>query len=573
MSSIKMLNPKAEVMSRVAALFMTINAAKGLRDVMATNLGPAGTVKMLVDGAGGIKLTKDGNVLLREMQIQNPTAVMIARAAVAQDDITGDGTTTIVLLIGELMKQAERLVADGTHPRLIVDGFDAARVEALKFLESYARPIAVAPGAEDREALVCVARTALRTKLEKGLADQMTAAVVDAVLTVRPAAPAEPAGRPPSSAGNGDGGPAPASSTSPPPPPPIDLHMVEIMHMRHKLARDSRLVRGLVLDHGARHPDMPKRLEGDVFILTANIGLEYERSEVNAGFFYSSADQRERLVAAERGVTDARVQAVIDLKRRVCTSPAAGFVLVNQKGIDPPALDALAKAGILALRRAKRRNMERLVLACGGLAVNSVEELNDPGVLGRAGLVWEHTLGDEKYTFIEDVPSPKSCTILIKGPDDHTLAQVKDAVRDGLRAVKNAIDDGGVVPGGGAFEAAAARHLRHGGCYASAVGRAKLGVAAFADALLAVPKTLAENAGHAGQDAVLALDAELEAGAEGVGVDLATGTATDTAAAGIWDAPCVKRQILQSAPVVAAQLLLVDEVLRAGANMRKAAGP
>ena len=467
------------------------------------------------------------------------------------------------------MKQAERLVADGTHPRLVVDGFDAARVATLEFLKTFARPIAVGtPGAEDREALACVARTALRTKLEKGLADQVTGAVVDAVLTIRPPLPAATAGV--------DAGADAASSTataaSPPPPPPIDLHMVEVMHMRHKLARDSRLVRGLVLDHGARHPDMPRRLEGEVFILTANIGLEYERSEVNAGFFYSSADQRERLVAAERGVTDARVQAVIDLKNRVCTREGQGFVLVNQKGIDPPALDALAKAGILALRRAKRRNMERLVLACGGLAVNSTEELADPAVLGRAGLVWEHTLGDEKYTFIEDVPSPKSCTILIKGPDDHTLAQVKDAVRDGLRAVKNAIDDGGVIPGGGAFEAAAARHLRTGGCYAAAVGRAKLGVAAFADALLAVPKTLAENAGHAGQDAVLALEAELEAGAEGVGVDLATGGAADTGAAGVWDCVCVKRQVLQSAPVVAAQLLLVDEVLRAGANMRKA-GP
>ena len=469
-----------------------------------------------------------------------------------------DGTTTIVLLIGELMKQAERLIADGTHPRLLVDGFDAARLATLEFLTSYARPISTAvPGSEDREALACVARTALRTKLEKSLADQVTGAVVDAVLTVRPPLPAATGG---------------AATASPAPPPPIDLHMVEIMHMRHKLARDSRLVRGLVLDHGARHPDMPRRLEGEVFILTANIGLEYERSEVNAGFFYSSADQREKLVAAERGVTDARVQAVIDLKNRVCTQPGQGFVLVNQKGIDPPALDALARAGILALRRAKRRNMERLVLACGGLAVNSTEELADPGVLGKAGLVWEHTLGDEKYTFIEEVPSPKSCTILIKGPDDHTLAQIKDAVRDGLRAVKNAIDDGGVVPGGGAFEAAAARHLRApGGAYATAVGRAKLGVGAFAEALLAIPKTLAENAGHAGQDAVLALDAELEGGAEGVGVDLATGGAADTGGAGVWDCVCVKRQILQSAPVVAAQLLLVDEVLRAGANMRKAA--
>jgi T-complex protein 1 subunit zeta len=178
----------------------------------------------------------------------------------------------------------------------------------------------------------------------------------------------------------------------------IDLHMVEIVAMKHRLERDTRLVRGLVLDHGARHPDMPRHVD-DAFILTANIGLEFERSEVNAGFFYSSADGRERLVAAERATTDARVQAVIDLKNAVCTA-GQGFVLVNQKGIDAPALDALARAGILALRRAKRRNMERLVLACGGAAVNSTEELA-PDVLGRAGKVYEHVLGEEKYTFIE----------------------------------------------------------------------------------------------------------------------------------------------------------------------------
>lgn len=376
------------------------------------------------------------------------------------------------------------------------------------------------------------------------------------------------------------------------PPPLCPPH--QIMHMRHKLDRDTRLVRGLVLDHGARHPDMPKRMEGEVFVLTANIGLEFERSEVSAGFFYSSADQRERLVAAERATTDARVAAVVALKEKVCTS-GQGFLLVNQKGIDPPALDALAKAGILALRRAKRRNMERLVLACGGVAINSTEEL-EPAVLGKAGLVYEHVLGEEKYTFVEvrgegrwreqgerdvrgppttlplaipqDVPAPRSCTILIKGPADHTLAQVKDAARDGLRAVKNAIDDGALVPGAGAFEAAAAAHLR-GACMAAAVGRAKLGVAAFADALLAVPKTLAQNAGHAGQDALIALDAAVAAGGTGVGVDLATGGAMDAALAGVWDNFRVKAQTLQSAPVVASQLLLVDEVLRAGANMRK----
>jgi T-complex protein 1 subunit zeta len=532
MGSVKTLNPKAEVMGRSAALFMNINAAKGLRDVMKTNLGPKGTIKMLVGGSGDIKLTKDGNVLLREMQIQNPTAVMIARTAVAQDDTSGDGTTSTVLFIGELMKQAERYLGEGLHPRIIVDGYDLARVAALKFLEEFKQ--SVDPG--DREALRCVARTSLRTKLAQSMADRLTDIVTDAVMTIRK------------------------------PEEPIDLYMVEVMHMKHKLDKDTRLVKGLVLDHGSRHPDMPKHLE-NCFILTANISLEYEKSEVNSGFFYSSAEQRERLVRAERQVTTERVQKIIDLKNKVCDSPEKSFVLVNQKGIDPMSLDMLAKEGILGLRRAKRRNMERLTLACGGFAINSVEELV-PEALGYAGLVYEHVLGEEKYTFVEDVKNPHSCTILIKGPADHTLAQIKEAIRDGLRAVKNTVDDGAVVPGAGAFEIAAAHHLRT-VTKKEAHGRAKLGVEAFAEALLGTPKTLAENSGYDAQDTIISLQEEHEAGSV-VGLDVGTGEALDPVLAGIYDNYLVKKQILQSSPVIASQLLLVDEVMRAGINMRKA---
>lgn len=425
-------------MGRNAALFMNINAAKGLHEVMKTNFGPKGTIKMLVGGAGDIKLTKDGNVLLREMQIQNPTAVMIARTAVAQDDVTGDGTTSIVLLIGELMKQSERYLQEGSHPRVIVEGFDVAKQALLEFLDTF--KTAVDPA--DRELLRCVSRTSLMTKLAPHLAEQLTDIVTDAVLTIRQ------------------------------PDQPIDLYMVEIMHMRHKLDQDTRLVKGLVLDHGARHPDMPKRVE-EAYILTANISLEYEKSEVNAGFFYSSAEQREALVAAERRYTDERCQKVIELKKKMCDGTNKGFVLINQKGIDPICLDMLAKEGILALRRAKKRNMERLALACGGYAVNSAEELT-PECLGYAGAVYEHILGEEKYTFVEDVKHPHSCTILIKGPNDHTIAQIKDAVRDGLRAVKNVVDDKAVVLGAGAFEVAAAHHLRS-TVKKQAQGRAKLG--------------------------------------------------------------------------------------------------
>ncbi|KAL6961840.1 T-complex protein 1 subunit zeta [Sarracenia purpurea var. burkii] len=328
--SLRVLNPNAEVLNKSAALHMNINAAKGLQDVLKTNLGPKGTIKMLVGGAGDIKLTKDGNTLLKEMQIQNPTAIMIARTAVAQDDISGDGTTSTVLFIGELMKQSERYIDEGMHPRVLVDGFEIAKRATLQFLEKFKTPV-VMGDEPDKEILKMVARTTLRTKLYEALADQLTDIVVNAVSA-----------------------------------------------------------------------------------------------------------------SAERRSVDERVKKIIELKNKVCSGNDNNFVVINQKGIDPPSLDLLARAGIIALRRAKRRNMERLVLACGGEAVNSVDDLT-PDCLGWAGLVYEHILGEEKYTFVENVKNPHSCTILIKGPNDHTIAQIKDAVRDGLRAVKNTIEDESVV--------------------------------------------------------------------------------------------------------------------------------
>merc|ERR1711998_556541 len=211
-------------------------------------------------------------------------------------------------------------------------------------------------------------------------------------------------------------------------------------------------------DHGSRHPDIPKKLE-NFYILTCNVSLEYEKSEVNAGFFYSSAEQRDKLVESERKFTDEKVKKIIELKRRVCTEEnKKSFVIINQKGIDPPSLEMLAHEGIIALRRAKRRNMERLPLAVGGTSVNSVDDL-DVDDLGFADLVYEQTLEEEKYTFIEGVKNPHSCTILIKGPNEHSIAQMKDALKDGLRSVQNPVEDGCVVPGAGAFEIAANVHL------------------------------------------------------------------------------------------------------------------
>jgi len=313
------------------------------------------------------------------------------------------------------------------------------------------------------------------------------------------------------------------------------------------------------LDHGGRHPDMPKKLS-NAFIFTCNVSFEFEKSEQTANVNYSSGLQRDKMVEAERAPVDERVRKVIALKRQVCDTPDKYFVVVNQKGIDPLSLDLFAKEGILALRRAKRRNMERLVLACGGLQVNSVDGLT-PEILGHADSVYEYTLGEEKYTFIEGLVNPLSCTILIRGPNDHSITQIKDAVRDGLRAAKNAIEDGHVVPGAGAFELAAYRHLQQ--LKSNVKGSNKIGADLFSEALLIIPKTLASNSGLDVQQTIVNL---LEEHSEGhvVGLNLATGDGFDAAESGVWDNYRVKRQILHSSVVVASQLLLVDEIIKAG---------
>merc|ERR1719191_1315596 len=323
---------------------------------------------------------------------------------------------------------------------------------------------------------------------------------------------------------------------------------------------DTQLVRGIVMDHGARHPDMAKRVE-NAYILTCNVSLEYEKTEVNSGFFYKTAAEREQMVAAERQFIDERVRRIIELKKQVVgDDKTKGFVVVNQKGIDPLSLDMLAKAGIVALRRAKRRNMERLTLACGGQAMNTVEDLT-ADCLGWAGLVYEQVLGEEKYTFIEDCKNPLSVTLLMKGPNKHTLTQIKDAVHDGLRAVKNALEDEGVVPGAGAFEVQAYHELVK---YKDEVkGRARLGIQAYADALLVIPKTLAVNAGLDAQEVLVKLQAEAAAcPGTPVGVDLATGEVLLPADQGILDNYRVKKQLLHSCTVIASNLLLVDEIMR-----------
>lgn len=529
MASISLLNPKAEFARAAQALAINISAAKGLQDVMKTNLGPKGTMKMLVSGAGAIKITKDGNVLLHEMQIQHPTASMIARASTAQDDITGDGTTSTVLLIGELLKQADVYLADGLHPRILTEGIDKGREKVLEILNSMKLAIQI-----NKVSLMDIARTSLDTKVGANLVNLLADVCSEAVLALYTKGP-------------------------------VNLHMIELMEMQHKTATNTQLVRGIVMDHGSRHPDMPKRLE-NAYILTCNVSLEYEKSEVSSGFFYKTASEREKFVLAEREMIDQRCKKIIELKKKLCDGTNKTFVVINQKGIDPMSLDLLAKEGIMALRRAKRRNMERLSLACGGAAMNSLDDL-DESCLGYAGLVYEHVLGETKFTFVEQCRSPQSVTILMKGPNKHTLMQIKDAIHDGLRAINNAIDDQCVIPGAGSFEIRAYNKLM---AYKDTVkGKLRLGIQAFAESLLIIPKTLAINSGYDVQDVIVKLTEEDQLSADPIGLDITTGEAMKAVDLGVYDNFIVKKQILNSCAVIASNLLLVDEIMRAGMTSLK----
>lgn len=267
-------------------------------------------------------------------------------------------------------------------------------------------------------------------------------------------------------------------------------------------------------------------------------------STVHSGFFYKTAMEREKMIAAERKFIEDRCQKIIDLKNQVCgNDPNKNFVVINQQGIDPNSLEMLYRAGITALRRAKRRNMERLTKACGGKPINSLDDLT-PDCLGYAGSIYEYKLGEDKFTFIEELKNPESVTILIRGSHSYSITQIKDAIYDGLRSIKNAIEDKALIPGAGSFEIALHDLLLK---YKKQVeGKVQLGVQAFADAILVIPKTLANNSGYDQQEVIIKLLQEFNETKMATGVDLNTGEPFNPITFGIFDNYRVKRQLLNS---------------------------
>nr|UXY87507.1 T-complex protein 1, zeta SU [Cryptomonas sp.] len=497
------------------SLHVSINATKGLQEIMKSNFGINGTLKMLVSGSGDLRITKDGFVLLREMQIQNPIASLIARTISTQNYKIGDGTTSIIVVLGELFRNVEKYIEKGIHPQILYQGIDLGRRELEKWLPSQALNVKL-----DKSTLVRLAKSVLSTKLKISLASKLAAIVSDAILTIHR---------------EGE---------------EIDIEMIETISIDSQIEFESRFVKGIVLDHGSRHTGMPNLLN-DSFILLCNISLEYEKTEIDSELLFNSSDIQEKLSFKERDHIDRKVKKIIQLKRSVCKDRKKGFLVINQKGIDFASLDLLSKEGILGIRRAKRKNMERISLMCNAIPINSVDDIKAE-VLGYAGLVYEQSIGEEKYTFIENVTNPFSGTILIKGRNSFLTQQIKDAVKSSLMTLKFLIQDKCVLVGGGQVEIAACSHLLS---YSEQIkGRKKFGVIAFAKGLLSIPKILSENSG---EDPYLYYK-NLE---KKIFKNKTFDSLSQLKCSEILDCFSVKKQIFNCISTVVSNILLIDEII------------
>jgi thermosome len=501
------------------AMHANITAAKIIGEAVKSSLGPKGMDKMLVDSFGDVTITNDGATILDEIEVQHPAAKMMVEVAKAQDDEVGDGTTTAVVLASELLSKAEELLERDVHPTIIVDGYRNAAEKALKFLEDIA--IKVKPN--DREYLRKVAMIAVASKLLAEHKEYMADMAVDAILQV---------------AERHDG------------EYKVDIDDVKIEKKAGESLTDTKLVRGIVLDKEVVHPGMPKRIE-NAKIALLNCPLEIEKTEMDAKINIESPEQMHAFLEEEERM----------LKEMVDKIAASGAsVVLCQKGIDDMAQHFLAKKGILAVRRVKESDMDKLSKATGGRIVTNIDDLS-PKDLGEAGLVEERKVADDKMTFIEGCKNPKAVTILIRGGAERIVNEAERAIHDALSVVRDVVRDPRIVAGGGAPEAETARKLKE---YAEQLaGKEQLAVQSFAEALEVVPITLAENAGLDPIEIITEIRARHDKGEVWAGVDVTSGKVADMKALGVYEPLAVKLQVIKSASEAATMILKIDDVIAA----------
>jgi thermosome len=493
---------------------MNITAAKAVASAVRTTLGPKGMDKMLVDTIGDVVITNDGVTILKEMDIEHPAAKMMVEVAKTQDDEVGDGTTTAVIIAGELLKKAEDLLEQDVHPTIIAAGYRQAAEKAQALLKDLAFDVK----ATDKALLKNIAGTAMTGKGAEASKDKLCDLVVRAVVMVT----------------DDDG--------------KVDIENIKVEKKTGGSIEDSEIVEGVLIDKERVHPSMPKKVT-NAKILLLNAAVEFKKTEVDAEINITSPDQLQAFLDEEERM----VKGIVD---RIVKSGAN--VLFCQKGIDDIAQHYLAKAGLFATRRVKKSDMEKLARATGATLVSSIDAISKEE-LGKAGLVEERKVGGEEMTFVEQCKNPKAVSIIIKGGTDHVVDELERAIHDALRVVGVVVEDKKVVAGGGAVETELSLRLRE---YAATVGgRAQLAIEAFASALEIIPRTLAENAGLDPIDMLVEIRAAHEKGKKTHGLNVFEGKAVDMKAAGVVEPLRVKTQAISSAAEAAVMILRIDDVI------------
>jgi thermosome len=495
-------------------------AAKIIAETVKSALGPKGMDKMLVDSFGDVTITSDGRTILDEMDIQHPAAKMMVEVAKTQDNEVGDGTTTAVVISGELLSKAEELIGKKVHPTIIIDGYKKAAEKALEALEGLAVPVDLGKEGLLKQA----AMTSMASKLVAEHRGYLADLAVKAVLQV---------------AEKRDGGFR------------ADVDDVKVEKKAGESVRDTRLIEGVVLDKEVVHSGMPKRVE-DARIALLDTALEVEKTEFDAKINIESPEQMDAFLKQEEAMMRGMVDAVV----------AAGVnVVLCQKGIDDMVQHFLSRRGVMAVRRIKKSDVEKLAKATGGKIVTNLDDLA-AGDLGYAGLVEERKIGDDKMTFVEGCKSPRAVTILIRGGTERIVDEAERSLHDALCVVRDVVEEPKVVAGGGAPELEVSRSLRR---YAETLpGREQLAVKSFAEAFEVVPVTLTENAGLDPIDVLSELRVRHEKGERWSGIEVHSGVVKDMAEAGVFEPLVVKKQIVKSATEAASMILKIDDVIAAG---------
>jgi len=497
-----------------------IEAAKAVADAVRTTLGPKGMDKMLVDSLGDITITNDGATILEEMQIEHPAAKMMVEIAKTQDQEVGDGTTTAVVISGELLKKAGELLDEEIHPTIITKGFKLAKEKALQVLDAMAKPATL----KDEKLLIQIATTAMTGKSAERAGDTLSKLAVNAIRKV---------------AEEVDG------------KVKIDSDDVKLEKKQGGSIQDTQLIDGIVIDKEVVHPGMPKVVE-KAKIALLDAALEIKTLENDAKINIDSPDKIQAFLDNEENMLK-------EMSDRVVASGAN--VVLCQKGIDDMVQHYLAKKGILAARRVKKSDMEKLAKATGGKIVTNLKDLSAAD-LGFAGVVQEKKIAGDQMVFIEKCKDPKAVTILIRGGTEHVVDEVERAMEDAVKGVASALELGKIVPGGGAPEAEVAKELRK---YAEKFkGKEQLAILAFANAMEIIPRSLAENAGLDAIDMLAQLRSEHDKNSN-IGLDVFTESPADMLKLGVVEPLKIKLQAIKSAAEVAELILRIDDMISSGA--------